>query len=142
MRNEIIMNFIKEAFTEALMLDEEEMLKAFKEGKSRDHFWDKSRIKEKIEFELIPREVPVSNLDHNVTGHKKKKGTSSRYKGVSWNKQKKKWHAYIKKDYKLTYLGCSENELDCALMYDVACVDAYGEERAVTNKSLGLLNED
>ena len=103
----------------------------------------KEVIKELLLEILLEQEVEksVSNLDHNVTGHKKKKGTSSQYKGVSWNKQKKKWHAYIKKDYKLTYLGSSDDEMNCALMYDKASVEAYGEERAVNNKSLGLLKK-
>lgn len=63
--------------------------------------------------------VPLDNRRKNlrVTTHQvnaqnrtKQAGTSSRYRGVSWDKWNKKWCAYIYYDGKLHHLGYFEDE--------------------------------
>lgn len=49
--------------------------------------------------------------------------TTSKYKGVCWDKHKNKWKAYIKR----MSLGLFLNEIDAALAYDNACKKMYGE---------------
>ena len=52
---------------------------------------------------------------------------SSRYKGVSWFKQTKKWRAYIKKQNVFTSLGYYKNEIDAARAYDRKAKELFGE---------------
>lgn len=51
---------------------------------------------------------------------------TSRYKGVSWDKEKQKWHARIRNG-RTIFLGRYESEIDAARAYDVAALAAYGE---------------
>jgi len=55
-----------------------------------------------------------------------RKGTS-RYKGVSWNRQGQNWQAHIMVDGKSRLLGKYDSEADAALAYDVAALKAWGE---------------
>jgi len=48
------------------------------------------------------------------------RGTSSRYKGVSWQKGRQKWYAQIKIDGRSKNLGRYEREEDAAAAYDKA----------------------
>ena len=61
------------------------------------------------------------------------KGGSSKYKGVSYSKQRGKWVENIRKENKVTYLGCFENEDDAALAYNQKANEFHGE--------FALLNE-
>lgn len=53
--------------------------------------------------------------------------TSSKYKGVSFHKETKKWQAYIKVDKKLKYLGLFKTEEDAAEAYNLAAKENFGE---------------
>lgn len=64
--------------------------------------------------------------------------TSSRFKGVSWDKVNRKWLARIRKDYKMYYLGRFSSEIEAVQAYDKAAIEFFGEY-AVTNVELGLL---
>lgn len=59
----------------------------------------------------------------NQRGH----GGSSKYKGVSWSKARKKWHARIETNGKTSHLGYFANEDDAAKSYDVAALRLFGE---------------
>lgn len=52
---------------------------------------------------------------------------TSGYKGVYWNRQRKKWVAHIKVFYKLKYLGLFEDKKVAAATYNEAAKDAFGE---------------
>lgn len=60
------------------------------------------------------------------------------FKGVSFDKTRNKYVALIKHGGKRVNLGRSDDPRKCAVMYDAAAVDLYGEF-AATNSSLGLL---
>ena len=53
--------------------------------------------------------------------------STSKYKGVNWNKQHKKWLGRITFDNKTLHLGFFENEIDAAKAYDEAAKKYHGE---------------
>ena len=56
----------------------------------------------------------------NLWNSTKRKGGSSKYRGVSYKKQIAKWIARMYIDGKETHLGCFEEEIDAAKAYDKA----------------------
>lgn len=56
-----------------------------------------------------------------------KKKTSSKYKGVCWDKIRKKWKASIKFNYLGINLGYFLNEQDAAKAYNEAAIKYFGE---------------
>ena len=55
------------------------------------------------------------------------KHNSSKYKGVSWDKRRKKWKAYITHKGKRINLGCYIDEEDAARAYDKKAIELYGK---------------
>jgi len=72
---------------------------------------------------------------------KKKKNTSSVFKGVSFckDKKRKKWRAFIKVEGRLIQLGYFQNENDAALAYDDAASKYFGD-KAILN--LEIINKN
>lgn len=54
-------------------------------------------------------------------------GTSSRHKGVSWDKSRKRWAAYIHIDGKTRSLGRFHDEIEAAQAYNAAALATWGE---------------
>lgn len=63
---------------------------------------------------------------------------TSGFKGVCWNKDRRKWVATISRNNKTVYLGLFKNPEDAASAYDAAAVSLRGHF-ARTNKVMGLL---
>jgi hypothetical protein len=57
----------------------------------------------------------------------KNPNSTSKYKGVSLNKESKKWAAHITKDYKNYYIGLFDNEIGAALAYNKKAKELHGE---------------
>ena len=53
---------------------------------------------------------------------------SSKHPGVDWNRQKKKWRAYIHLNKRKRHLGFFDDEIEAATAYRVACVVLTGVE--------------
>lgn len=72
-----------------------------------------------------------------MAGRKKSAGTSSRFKGVTFEKAKHRWMAYIYIDGKMRKLGRFLKEEDAARRYDIEAKKLFGKF-AKTNEALGL----
>lgn len=70
---------------------------------------------------------PASNQQncHNARGYQGK--GSSKYKGVSWDKNRRKWGAYIRVGGKVRNLGRFDSEMEAARVYDAAASAHFGE---------------
>ena len=55
------------------------------------------------------------------------KNPSSKYKGVSWRKQTKKWDVQIRYNGKTKFIGSFENETEAAKAYDEVAKKHQGE---------------
>jgi hypothetical protein len=65
---------------------------------------------------------------HEQLGNTSKQlNTTSKYKGVAWHKQCRRWVAYIRIGQKLKYLGCFKNEDDAGLAYNVKALEHFRE---------------
>jgi AP2 domain/HNH endonuclease len=78
------------------------------------------------------RNLRVCTHNQNIMNSKKVtsfggENTSSIFRGVSWNKQNKRWVAYIKIDNRLIYLGVYKNEIKAAESYNKAARKYHGE---------------
>lgn len=62
----------------------------------------------------------------------KKKKASSKFKGVSWITQKRKWRVTLQLNYKCISLGCFYDEIHAAKVYDIWAKHYFGEF-ALTN---------
>lgn len=63
----------------------------------------------------------------NQGNSRKRKKTSSIFKGVSWQKDKKKWRATITFNAKQLFLGLYNNEILAANAYDTKALELFGE---------------
>jgi len=63
----------------------------------------------------------------NSRNRRKRSGTSSQYKGVSWHKATRRWLAQIRFGARKTHLGSFRCEEDAARAYDAAAVEHFGE---------------
>ncbi|UUT18437.1 AP2 domain-containing protein [Bacillus velezensis] len=61
----------------------------------------------------------------NVTT--RRRNNASGYKGVSWDRKKKKWMAKITVNYRAIYLGRHESKVDAAKAYNEAAIKYFGE---------------
>ena len=67
------------------------------------------------------------NYTQNQANTPKKPDLTSVYKGVHWDKQKKRWKTQIKFNQKVIYLGRFQSEIEAAKAYDVKAKDLFGE---------------
>lgn len=69
-----------------------------------------------------PENLRLVDSKGNHRSHKTKRGTTSRYRGVSWNGSRKKWVVNITVDGVKTFLGRFTNEKEAGLAYNYAAL--------------------
>jgi AP2-like factor (euAP2 lineage) len=62
-----------------------------------------------------------------MANSRKRERCSSRFKGVTWHKQHRRWAAQICVDYQHRFLGYYDTEDAAAVAYNEAVVAAFGE---------------
>jgi len=63
----------------------------------------------------------------NQHNRKINRNSTSKFKGVYWNKVRRKWQARVSLNGKRPYLGSFNNELDAAKAYDKKAKELFGE---------------
>ncbi len=53
--------------------------------------------------------------------------STSKYKGVYWNSEARKWHAEIRHNGRLIHIGYYDYEQDAAIAYDDYAIELFGE---------------
>ena len=74
----------------------------------------------------------ATNQQNSFNAIKTKLSTSN-YKGVSWDKKRKKWRAQITINYKKIYLGSFKEETDAAMAYSKAAQFYQGSFAVLNN---------
>jgi len=69
----------------------------------------------------------VATHSQNMRNSKIPINNTSGYKGVYWSKEKNKWCAQIKIDYKNKHLGYFDNKIDAAKAYNEGALKYHGE---------------
>ena len=79
-----------------------------------------------------------SKIKNAVGNHKRGvlSSNSSGFKGV--HSVGKKWRAAVRVMKKILYLGCFDDKVEAAKVYDSKLIELYGKENVTTNKDLGL----
>ena len=75
----------------------------------------------------------VTRQQNNMNASKTKGNTSSLYKGVCWNKQKKKWQSSIQINGRDIYLGLFNNEIEASRAYNEKALELFGEFAVLNN---------
>jgi len=70
---------------------------------------------------------PVTHTQNVWNRRKFKKPSRSKYKGVDWATDMKRWRARIRVNGRRIYLGSFKNEIDAAHAYDKAAQEFHGE---------------
>ncbi len=60
-------------------------------------------------------------------GNRRKQSSSSKFKGVTWNKRLSKWIAQIGQPGSRKHLGCFSEEREAAQRYNQAAKEKWGE---------------
>lgn len=69
----------------------------------------------------------LATQTQNNANQRNQEGCSSKYKGVSFNKEKNKWNAYINCNHKRYRLGYFNSEFMAAITYDKMAKLLFGE---------------
>lgn len=69
----------------------------------------------------------VCNTSENGRNRNKQNGTTSKYKGVYFMKERKKWKVELIVNKKYIYIGTFENEIDAVIAYNKAAIEHHKE---------------
>ena len=69
----------------------------------------------------------VCTQGQNACNRKSSKNSASKYLGVSWDSEKRRWRAQIRTNSKAKKLGRFKTELEAAIIYNIAARKYHGE---------------
>lgn len=69
----------------------------------------------------------LATRSENMKNTKKRKGSTSNYKGISWDSSRNKWRAEIRINGKNTRIGRFDTELEAHAAYCKAAAEHHGE---------------
>lgn len=69
----------------------------------------------------------VCTHSQNMMNRKKNQNASSRFKGVYWNSEKRKWHVRCVVNKEIYIVGYYKDEREAALAYNLTASFAHGE---------------
>ena len=72
----------------------------------------------------------------NSLNRRIRRDNTSGFKGVSFNKQRQLWQAYISLDYKRVHLGFFDKAVDAGEAYKVAAISLHGDFRYTGNEQI------
>lgn len=110
-----------------------EIMKA-EEGDIVDHIDGNGLNNKKSNLRLVTK-------NQNSMNCRSHKNSSSRFKGVHWHKNQKRWHAKIQKDGKKFFIGSFDDEVQAAKSYDKKAKELFGEYAKVNFTKKGETNE-
>lgn len=99
-------------------------------GKQTDHINGNKLDNRKTNLRIVTK-------DQNNLNRGPRLRSTSRYKGVCWDNQKKKWMAKIGTSGKTIFLGRFSSQEDAALAYNKAALDIQGDFARINDISLG-----
>jgi len=79
---------------------------------------------------------PATGTQNNANA-RKRKGASSRFRGVSWKSSESKWWAQIQKHGKAESLGLFADEVDAATAYNLRVHELFGEFAKFNTPEMG-----
>ncbi|MBK5262657.1 MAG: hypothetical protein JJE17_08825 [Peptostreptococcaceae bacterium] len=85
-----------------------------------DH-WDRNGLN------CTEENMRVATNQQNSQNQIGSKNSTSQYKGVYFNKEKKKYSAQIKVNFKSNHIGHFNSEIEAALAYDLKAKELFGE---------------
>lgn len=80
-----------------------------------------------------PNNIRFVTIQQNNFNLRKRKNCTSKYKGVSFYKNKNKWRCRIFKGGKNYYLGLFDSEEEAALVYNNKAIELFGEYAHLNN---------
>lgn len=102
-----------------------------KDGEEVDHINHVTLDQRKTNLRLCTR-------GQNCANRRTRTDNTSGFKGVSHNKRRGKWQAYVIVDRKQKHLGYYATAIEAAIAYDAAAIEYHGEF-ARTNRMMGLI---
>jgi len=90
----------------------------------------------------IKKNLRICTTSLNQANSKKRKNTSSTYKGVSWHKILKKWQTRIRLNGKEIHAGYFQNEIDAAKAYDLTASNFFGDFAKLNFEKKRIKNGD
>lgn len=73
------------------------------------------------------KNLRICNHSENMQNRRRKRNSTSGYKGVSWNNVMNQWQAQIRVNGKLINLGFSKSKRTMAKTYDVYAIKLFGK---------------
>ena len=73
------------------------------------------------------RNLRLATQSQNMGNQKKRSGTTSKFKGVYWDKHAQKWRACVGVHGKTIHLKCLNDERKAARAYNIAAVKYFGD---------------